>query len=54
MEDTYSNALRKTSDVVDDDEGDLNDLSSETKPRILLMGLKRQVLQRVKQCDNSQ
>jgi hypothetical protein len=44
MEDTYSHTFRKTPDAVDDDEGDLNDLSSETKPRILLMGLKRCVL----------
>jgi hypothetical protein len=41
MEDTYPHNFRKTPDAVDDDEGDLTDLSSETKPRILLMGLKR-------------
>jgi hypothetical protein len=33
--------FRNTPDDVNDDEADLADLSAETKPRILLMGLKR-------------
>ena len=39
MDDTHN--FRSTPDDVDDDEADLTDLSAETKPRILLMGLKR-------------
>jgi len=39
MEDPHN--FRITPDVGDDEESDLADLSSEAKPRILLMGLKR-------------
>ena len=39
MEDQHN--FRITPDDVDDEESDLADILSETKPRILLMGLKR-------------